>query len=153
MAKRACWCAVSCHLWEIAASLSHAAASHGAEEEAPPAEEDADRALAELEKVTDGKAKLEGVARLAEQAQPKGSTLDSAGVHTPVSCPAPAQLGSSRRAGPQARRQPREQIPTLRLCGRWHAAARTALCVFTLIVTKLIKQALNVAVLLPVCSG
>jgi len=35
--------------------------------------------------VTDGKAKLEGVARLAEQAQPKGSTLDSAGVHTPVS--------------------------------------------------------------------
>ncbi len=35
--------------------------------------------------MTDGKAKLEGVARLAEQAQPKGSTLDSAGVHTPVS--------------------------------------------------------------------
>lgn len=35
--------------------------------------------------MSDGKAKLEGVARLAEAAQPKGSTLDSAGVHTPVS--------------------------------------------------------------------
>ncbi len=78
----------------------HAAASHGVEEEAPAAEEDADRALAELEKVTDGKAKLEGVARLAEQAQPKGSTLDSAGVHTPVSCPIPAQRSSSRHAAP-----------------------------------------------------
>lgn len=50
-------------------------------------------ALAELERVTDGKAKLEGVARLAEQAQPKGSTLDSAGVRTPVSRPAPARIG------------------------------------------------------------
>ena len=69
-------------------------------EEPLPTEEDTDMALAELEKVTDGKAKLEGVARLAEQAQPKGSTLDSAGVRTPVSCPAPAQPGSSRCAGP-----------------------------------------------------
>ena len=55
-----------------------------------PSEEDHNQALAELEKVTDGKAKLEGVARLAEQAQPKGSTLDTASVHTPVRIFAPA---------------------------------------------------------------
>ena len=65
-----------------------------------PSEEDHDQALAELEKVTDGKAKLEGVARLAEQAQPKGSTLDSAGVHTPVST-TPCMQATSM--GPAAR--------------------------------------------------
>ena len=80
-------------MWDIIANIWHVAALHGGEEEAPPAEEDADRALAELEKVVDGKAKLEGVARLAEQAQPRGSTLDSAGVRTPVSCPAHALIG------------------------------------------------------------
>ena len=89
--------------------------------------EDADRALAELEKVTDGKAKLEGVARLAEQAQPKGSTLDSAGVHTPVSCPAPAQMGISGHAGPVADRQPLEHWSTSHSIERCHCAARTAL--------------------------
>ena len=67
-----------------------AAKAGAAEAGTPAAEEDHDQALAELEKVTDGKAKLEGVARLAEQAQPKGSTLDSAGVHTPVSSSVPA---------------------------------------------------------------
>ena len=127
MAKCACWCIVSCHLWEIAASLSHAAASHGAEEEAPPAEEDADRALAELEKVTDGKAKLEGVARLAEQAQPKGSTLDSAGVHTPVICLASAQMGSFRHAGPVAERQHLQHWFTPQSDGRCYAAGHTSI--------------------------
>ena len=71
-------------------SPGQCAAAHAGAAGAEPKEEDEgdhDRALAELEKVTDGKAKLEGVARLAEQAQPKGSTLDSAGVHTPVGLP------------------------------------------------------------------
>ena len=74
-----------------------------------PEDEDHDRVLAELEKGTDGKAKLEGVARLAEQAQPKGSTLDSAGVHTPVSptqtsccCSEAAFFGPSPQPSEQA---------------------------------------------------
>ena len=71
------------HLLDLHAAVG-AAKAKAAKVEAP-SEDDHDEALAELEKVTDGKAKLEGVARLAEQAQPKGSTLDSAGVHTPVS--------------------------------------------------------------------
>ena len=72
-------------LTTILKAFAGAARAGAANAGAPAAEEeDHDQALAELEKVTDGKAKLEGVARLAEQAQPKGSTLDSAGVHTPV---------------------------------------------------------------------
>lgn len=50
-----------------------------------------DDELAELENGMEGQARLEGVARLASQAQPKGHTLDSAGVHVKVEC-APQNL-------------------------------------------------------------
>ncbi len=65
-------------MWAVADS------GEGAARAGPTVGEDADAALAELERESDGKAKLERVARLAEAAQPKGSTLDSAGVHTSV---------------------------------------------------------------------
>lgn len=106
-----------------------------------PSDEDHDQALAELEKVTDGKAKLEGVARLAEQAQPKGSTLDSAGVHTPVRTTAPAAShlyaavlpGASRMLPLCCRYGARVglTLPTLYValsgCGGLHVLPQTAL--------------------------
>ncbi len=44
-----------------------------------------DKALTELEQEAQGAERLEGVARLASEAQPKGHTLDSAGVHVKAS--------------------------------------------------------------------
>lgn len=44
-----------------------------------------DKAPTELEQEAQGAERLEGVARLASEAQPKGHTLDSAGVHVKAS--------------------------------------------------------------------
>ena len=46
-----------------------------------------DAELAQLEAEEEGQARLEGVAKLASQVQPKGNTLASAGVGTKVRAP------------------------------------------------------------------
>ncbi len=60
-----------------------------------------DEALTELEREAQGAERLEGVARLASQVQPKGHTLDSAGVHIQASHALPglksAQSVASRK--------------------------------------------------------
>ena len=48
--------------------------------------------------------------------------------------------------------QPVEQMSTVRSSGRWHAAARMAICVLTSKIMNPFKQAMNVAMLLSLCS-
>ena len=48
--------------------------------------------------------------------------------------------------------QPLKQMSAVRSRGRWHAATRMAICVLPLKIMKAFKQAMNVAVLLSLCS-
>ena len=52
-----------------------------------PGQAAGDAELAQLEAEEEGQARLEGVAKLASQAQPRGNTLASAGVGTKVRAP------------------------------------------------------------------